>query len=72
MSLLEVCDQDDNGHNDSNSNEISDHHRNDILGVSPQESRKVGTVESLVKCLMPHGTLGHIHTSHASMITKHQ
>lgn len=48
----EVGDQDDNGHNDSNSNEIPDNHRDDILGVSPQEGIKVGTMKSCTARLL--------------------
>ena len=37
----EVCDQDDNEHNDSNSDGIPNDHKDDVLGVSSQESTKV-------------------------------
>ena len=65
--LSEVCDQDDNGHNDSNSNEIPNHHRDDVLGVSPQEGTKVGTMKShalhvgLISTRITHLTSSHKH-----------
>lgn len=47
MRSREVGDQDDNSYYDSNSNEVSDNHGYDILGVSPQEGIRVGRMKSM-------------------------